>query len=58
MLKSGISVKNIDMQFCELYYEVFWYEQVKFHYISFACLVYVHMSRWNTVKNIAAGIGK
>ena len=27
-------VVNIDLQFCELYYEVFWYEHVQFHDIS------------------------
>ena len=29
------------MQFCELYKEVFWHEQVKFNFISFVRLVYV-----------------
>ena len=31
--------QNIDLQFCELYYEVFWYEQVKFYNILFARFV-------------------
>ena len=41
MSKSGIQFQNIDLQFYELYYEVFRYEQVKFHNISFARLLSV-----------------
>ena len=41
MSKSGIQIQNIDLQFCELYHELFWYEQVKFHNISFMCLLSV-----------------
>ena len=41
MSKSCIYVQNIDLQFYELYYEVFWYEQVKFQNISFPRLVSV-----------------
>ena len=39
MSKSGIQFQNIDLQFYELYYEVFRYAQVKFHNISFARLL-------------------
>ena len=39
------------MQFCELYFEVFWYEQVKFQNILFARLVYaVVLSQQNSKK--------
>ena len=41
MSKSGIQIQNINLQFCELYHEVFWYEQVEFHNISFVRLVFV-----------------
>ena len=39
--KSGIWFQNIDLQFYRLYYEVFWYEQVKFYNISFPRLLSV-----------------
>ena len=41
MSKSGIQIQNIDLQFCELYHELFRYEQVKFHNILLVCLVSV-----------------
>ena len=41
MSKSYIQFQNIDLQFYELYYEVFMCEQVKFHNISFARLLSV-----------------
>ena len=41
MSKSGIQFQNIDLQFYELYYEVFRCEPVKFHNISFARLLSV-----------------
>ena len=41
MSKSGIQFQNIDLQFYELYYEVFRCEQVKCHNISFARLLSV-----------------
>ena len=41
MPKSGIQFQNIDLQFYELYYEVFRHEQVRFHNISFARLLSV-----------------
>ena len=41
MSKNGIEVQNIGSQFCELYLEVFWYDQVNFHNILFARLVSV-----------------
>ena len=37
MSKSGSEIQCIDLQFCELYYEVFQCGQVKFHNISLAC---------------------
>ena len=51
MPKIGIEVQNTDLQFCELYYVVFWYEQLKLQNTSFARLVSVFVltqesSRW------------
>ena len=51
MSKSGIQIQNIDLQFCELYHELFWYEQVKCHNISFVRLVSVVLSSQQSWKN-------
>ena len=51
MSKSGNLIQNIDLQFCELYYEVFWYEQVKFHNISFVRFVSVVVWSQQSSKN-------
>ena len=39
MSKCGVSFQYIDLQFHDLYHEVFWYEQVKFENISFPGLI-------------------
>ena len=41
MSKSGTQIQNTDLQFCELYQEVFWYVQVNFRNISFVHFVSV-----------------
>ena len=49
--KSYFFVQNIDLQFCELYYEVFSYEQVKSRTISFARWVSVEVLSQPSSKN-------
>ena len=51
MSKNSIYVQNIDLQFCELYYEVFCYEQVKSRTISFARWVSVEVLSQQSSKN-------
>ena len=51
-VKKWCLFQNIDLQFYELYYEVFWYEQVKFHYISFVRLVSVVVLSQQNLKTV------
>ena len=51
MSKSGTYILNTDLQFWELYYEVFWYKQVKFRNISFVRLVSVVVWTQQSSKN-------
>ena len=49
MSKSGILIQNIDLKFRELYYEVFWYEPVKFM-IFRSCVWYLQLSKVRKVR--------
>ena len=51
MSKNDSQIQNTDSQFCELYHEVFWYEQVKFRNISFVRLVSVVVWSQQSSKN-------
>ena len=51
MSKSGTYILNTDLQFWELYYEVFWYKQLKFRNILFVRLVSVVVWTQQSSKN-------
>ena len=51
-VKKWCLIQYIDLQFYELYYEVFLYEQVKFHNISFPRLISVVVQSQQSSKNM------